>query len=80
MTVSQPFAYTTGALGTALDTISYGYGDSSRNDLLTSYDGQMLASDIALILPKGRMDTTLGLGHYYLMLVSHRLPLVLAKC
>lgn len=28
MTVSQPFAYTTGALGTALDTIAYGYGDS----------------------------------------------------
>lgn len=45
MTVSQPFAYTTGALGTALDTISYGYGDSSWKDLLTSYDGQLLASD-----------------------------------
>ena len=39
------YAYTTGALGTALDTISYGYGDSSWKDLLTSYDGQLLASD-----------------------------------
>ena len=45
MTVSQPFAYTTGALGTALDTISYGYGDSSWKDLLTSYDGQALTTD-----------------------------------
>ena len=39
------YAYTTGALGAALDTISYGYGDSSWKDLLTSYDGQLLASD-----------------------------------
>ena len=45
MTVSQPFAYTTGTLGAALDTISYGYGDSSWKDLLTSYDGQLLTSD-----------------------------------
>ena len=39
------YAYTTGTLGAALDTISYGYGDSSWKDLLTSYDGQLLASD-----------------------------------
>ena len=39
------YAYTTGALGAALDTISYGYGDSSWKNPLTSYDGQMLASD-----------------------------------
>ena len=39
------YAYTTGALGTALDTISYGYGDSSWKDLLTSYDGQALTTD-----------------------------------
>ena len=45
MTVSQPFAYTTGALGTALDTISYGYGDSEWRDLLTSYDGKRLTAD-----------------------------------
>ena len=32
-------------MGAALDTISYGYGDSSWKDLLTSYDGQLLASD-----------------------------------
>ena len=39
------YAYTTGTLGAALDTISYGYGDSSWEDLLTSYDGQLLTSD-----------------------------------
>ena len=32
-------------MGAALDTISYGYGDSSWKDLLTSYDGQLLTSD-----------------------------------
>ena len=39
------YAYTTGTLGAALDTISYGYGDSSWKDLLTSYDGKQLSSD-----------------------------------
>ena len=32
-------------MGAALDTISYGYGDSSWKDLLTSYDGKQLSSD-----------------------------------
>ena len=32
-------------MGAALDTISYGYGDSSWKDLLTSYDGQALTTD-----------------------------------
>ena len=45
MTVSQPFAYTTGTLGAALNTISYGYGDSEWHDLLTSYDGKRLTAD-----------------------------------
>ena len=39
------YAYTTGTLGAALDTISYGYGDSEWHDLLTSYDGKQLSSD-----------------------------------
>ena len=39
------YAYTTGTLGTALDTITYGYSDSYWKDLLTSYDGQTLTSD-----------------------------------
>lgn len=38
------YAYTTGTLGTALDTITYGY-DTTWKDLLTSYDGQTLTSD-----------------------------------
>lgn len=41
----KEYTYTTGTLGAALDTISYGYGDSSWKNLLTSYDGQLLASD-----------------------------------
>ena len=32
-------------MGAALDTISYGYGDSSWKDLLTSYDGKRLTAD-----------------------------------
>ena len=39
------YTYTTGTLGAALDTISYGYGDSAWRDLLTSYDGKQLSSD-----------------------------------
>ena len=38
------YAYTTGTLGAALDTITYGY-DITWKDLLTSYDGQTLTSD-----------------------------------
>lgn len=33
------YDYTTDTLGTALDTITYGYGDSDWKDLLTSSDG-----------------------------------------
>lgn len=39
------YAYTTGTLDAALDTISYGYGDSSWKDLLTSYGWKDLTSD-----------------------------------
>ena len=38
------YAYTTGTLGTVLDTIAYGY-DTVWKDKLTSYDGQTLAYD-----------------------------------
>ena len=41
----KEYAYTTGTPGTALDTVTYGYGDSSWKDLLTSYDGQTLTTD-----------------------------------
>ena len=41
----KEYAYTTGALGTVQDTISYGYGESAWKDLLTSYDGQTLTTD-----------------------------------
>ena len=40
------YAYTTGSLGTALDTITYGYADSRGwGDLLTSYDGRSFQYD-----------------------------------
>lgn len=39
------YAYTTGTLDAALDTISYGYGDSEWRDLLTSYGWKDLTSD-----------------------------------
>lgn len=39
------YAYTTGEVGTALDTITYTYGDSQWKDLLTAYDGQTITTD-----------------------------------
>ena len=39
------YAYTRGTLGTALQTINYGYTDSSWADLLTSYNGKSLTYD-----------------------------------
>jgi len=39
------YAYTTGALGAAVRTVNYGYGDASWSDLLTSIDGQSLTAD-----------------------------------
>ena len=41
----EEYDYTTGTLDAALDTISYGYGDSSWKDLLTSYGWKDLTSD-----------------------------------
>jgi len=39
------YAYTTGTLGTAVDTVSYIYGNSNWGDLLTSYDGVSISYD-----------------------------------
>ena len=39
------YAYTTGAVGTAIETIPYVYGDSNWKDKLTSYNGQTITYD-----------------------------------
>ena len=39
------YAYTTGSLGNALETIPYVYGDSNWKDKLTSYNGSTLTYD-----------------------------------
>ncbi len=39
------YAYTTGALGAAVRTVAYGYGDAGWSDLLTSIGGQSLTAD-----------------------------------
>ena len=39
------YAYTTGSLGAAVRTVTYGYGDASWSDLLTSIGGQSLTAD-----------------------------------
>lgn len=39
------YAYTTGALGTVLETINYAYGDSNWKDKLTSYNGNAITYD-----------------------------------
>jgi len=39
------YAYTTGELGEAVDTVSYGYTDENWGDLLTSYDGNTIIYD-----------------------------------
>ena len=41
----KEYAYTTGALGTALDSVYYGYVNNSWNDLLTSCDGKSITYD-----------------------------------
>ena len=47
ITEKREFAYTTGSLEgiTPIDTIAYGYTAEDWPDLLTSYDGQQIASD-----------------------------------
>ena len=39
------YAYTTGELGEASDTVVYGYDDSDWGDLLTEYDGRTITHD-----------------------------------
>ena len=41
----KEYAYSTGTLGTVQDTISYGYGNATWGDLLTSYDGSTIFYD-----------------------------------
>ncbi len=41
----KEYAYTSGTLGTATDTINYTYGDSAWGDLLTEYDGTTYSYD-----------------------------------
>ena len=38
----KEYAYTTGTLGTALKTVTYGYGNAQWYDELTSYDGRTI--------------------------------------
>lgn len=39
------YAYTTGTLGTVLETVAYTYGDSNWKDKLTSYNGSVITYD-----------------------------------
>ena len=41
----KEYAYTTGTLGTVVDTVTYAYGNSNWGDLLTSYDGVAISYD-----------------------------------
>ena len=45
ITSKVKYAYTTGTVGTALETIPYVYGDSNWKDKLTSYNGQTITYD-----------------------------------
>jgi len=39
------YAYTVGELGSAIDTVTYTYGDADWGDLLTGYDGNVITYD-----------------------------------
>jgi RHS repeat-associated protein len=45
LTSKVAYAYTTGTLGTPVDTIPYVYGDTNWKDLLTSFDGKAITYD-----------------------------------
>ena len=45
ITSKAKYAYTTGTLGTALETIPYTYGDANWKDKLTSYNGTAITYD-----------------------------------
>jgi len=42
ITAKETYTYTTGTLGTPLETVTYTYGDTNWGDLLTAYNGQAL--------------------------------------
>ena len=57
------YAYTTGTVGMALETIPYTYGDSNWKDKLTSYNGQTITYDaIGNTLTDGTWTYTWGAG------------------
>ena len=57
------YAYTTGTLGTALETIPYTYGDSNWKDKLTAYNGNTITYDaIGNPLSDGTWTYTWGAG------------------
>ena len=64
MLSKSEYAYTMGALGTALDTVTYGYADNRGwGDLLTSYDGRSFQYDeIGNLLSDGEWTYTWSKG------------------
>ena len=57
------YAYTTGEVGAALETIPYAYGDSNWKDKLTAYNGQTIAYDaIGNMLNDGTRRYTWAVG------------------
>ena len=46
ITSKTKYAYTTGTLGTAVETIPYTYGDSNWKDKLTAYNGTAITYDV----------------------------------
>ena len=49
ITSKAKYAYTTGTLGTAVETIPYTYGDSNWKDKLTAYNGTAIPASISRI-------------------------------
>ena len=63
ITSKVKYAYTTGTLGTAVQTIPYVYGDSNWKDKLTSYNGKTITYDaIGNPLNDGERTYTWGAG------------------
>ena len=63
ITSKSRYAFTIGTLGTALETISFTYGDATWGDLLTEYNGQEITYDqIGNPLSDGTWDYTWEYG------------------
>ncbi len=59
----KEYAYTTGTLGSATSTITYGYGNAEWGDLLTSYNGKSFSYDtIGNLLSDGTWNYTWAQG------------------